>query len=497
MVIMRRRSFFLIWVGFILGLLASEVVYDGLGTLGENRLIISGVLSGVFFGWQCVRDLRQRRSVHALQIYLFGSLLHVGGGGVYAGVIIATGNAELLRTFGYLPLETMPGGLFMMQIATACLVLGIGLCEIYLKGRNRKPRLESKYIPSDSAIWLVAFAGWAWRILSAQGFPSAGIVGYCLSLSPNAAIYAFTLSMFLKKASFRYIVYVLLILVGELWFYRGTEMRETYAFILLPVLLAVGIGLTKQKTLAVKESILNRAEFDFKNLQSKLLGLRLKYIYLLGAVVILFTVLVIFPAASIVKLGESRYIDQAVLKVLTDLNDDVSKVHEFPDKGIFNFGERMALIVVSSGTVLELNQAGVGMDYDPALMVIAGFVPRAVWQEKPIISRGGWFTSVLDPTGNNTVTATALTSSGELFWAYGWAGMCLGLLIMGWLVELVWTVSIRESPANPVATLALIYICQECFRWFEAEATAAISLILLLLLATLLYSKLFYTAKNN
>lgn len=73
---------------------------------------------------------------------------------------------------------------------------------------------------------------------------------------------------------------------------------------------------------------------------------------------------------------------------------------------------------------------GASMDY-----VLYGFIPRIFWSEKPISSRGGWFTQYV---GVDYESATAMTSYGELYWNFGFIGVALGMFILGSMYAGLW-----------------------------------------------------------
>lgn len=86
--------------------------------------------------------------------------------------------------------------------------------------------------------------------------------------------------------------------------------------------------------------------------------------------------------------------------------------------------------------------------------VIYGFVPRVFWPDKPIVSRGGWFTRYI---GVDYASATAMTSSGELYWNFGFIGVAVGTFIIGLLYAGLWRM-VGTYPQHSVLSVLLYFL---------------------------------------
>lgn len=87
-------------------------------------------------------------------------------------------------------------------------------------------------------------------------------------------------------------------------------------------------------------------------------------------------------------------------------------------------------------------QEGATMDYLKTV-----FIPRILWPDKPVMSRGYWFSAYIgvseyEEQGNSS---TAISPAGEMYWNFGIPGVVVGLLFMGGLFGVLW----RFSGANP------------------------------------------------
>ncbi len=75
-------------------------------------------------------------------------------------------------------------------------------------------------------------------------------------------------------------------------------------------------------------------------------------------------------------------------------------------------------------------------------------IPRLLWPDKPMMVRGGWFTSYLgsSPRETDSTTSIGMEAAGELYWNFGYPGVVLGMFVLGAMFGGIW----RMSGTNPV-----------------------------------------------
>ncbi len=76
------------------------------------------------------------------------------------------------------------------------------------------------------------------------------------------------------------------------------------------------------------------------------------------------------------------------------------------------------------------------------------FIPRILWPEKPVVSRGAWFTTYLGmaPSEAEATTSTGMTTFGEWYWNFGIPGVIVGMFLTGALLSGLW----RLAGSNPI-----------------------------------------------
>ncbi len=77
------------------------------------------------------------------------------------------------------------------------------------------------------------------------------------------------------------------------------------------------------------------------------------------------------------------------------------------------------------------------------------FVPRFLWEDKPIVSRGGWFYEYFGGEG----TSLGQSAAGELFWNFGTAGIMVGMVAMGLLFGFLWRLAGPDPRGSPIRML--------------------------------------------
>jgi hypothetical protein len=71
------------------------------------------------------------------------------------------------------------------------------------------------------------------------------------------------------------------------------------------------------------------------------------------------------------------------------------------------------------------------------LAIPAYIIPRALWPDKPVLSRGNWFNIVYMNQPSFTTSSAAITVFGEGYLFSGWLGTVISSLILGAVVALV------------------------------------------------------------
>ena len=96
------------------------------------------------------------------------------------------------------------------------------------------------------------------------------------------------------------------------------------------------------------------------------------------------------------------------------------------------FFGRQTEVATSTGLIVALTPTVLPFEgWQQFLMLPTKFVPRLLWPDKPILSRGRWFSVQYRGLDDDTTSSSAMTMFGEGFLFFGWTGVCVGMLIVG------------------------------------------------------------------
>ena len=120
-------------------------------------------------------------------------------------------------------------------------------------------------------------------------------------------------------------------------------------------------------------------------------------------------------------------------------------------------------------TINQLSQVGRVVDeegylHGQTLAYLAyAFIPRFLWPEKPTIAKAAWFAlhiglAYVRPNGQIS-NAINMTIPGELYLNYGWEGVLVGLLFLGFFIAALWrTTMFWVAPRNVLGTAFAFYL---------------------------------------
>ena len=138
--------------------------------------------------------------------------------------------------------------------------------------------------------------------------------------------------------------------------------------------------------------------------------------------------------------------EPVTLSLENQFDELMGRLFEIPQVTGFMVGE-----VSRSG--LQLGSTMKGLYY--------AFIPRIIWPEKPLVSRGGWFTTYLGMARSEAeaTTSTGMTTVGEWYWNFGVAGVAVGMFLTGALISGLWRLAGGypiHQPASMVLYVAII-----------------------------------------
>jgi hypothetical protein len=125
------------------------------------------------------------------------------------------------------------------------------------------------------------------------------------------------------------------------------------------------------------------------------------------------------------------------------------------ESAYLKFFGRQTDVATAPGLVMALAPAVVPYEgIGQFLLLPTKLIPRAIWADKPVLSRGQWFSVTFRGLDQTTTSSSAMTPFGESYLFFGWPGVILGMLIAGFVLAALYRY--LDRPGLAVVYLALI-----------------------------------------
>jgi len=383
-----------------------------------TALIVSGVFVGIaLLTLGIVEARRERLWLNPLSVFFFLFAVEMGPATIYAGVSLLTERSidfPLMR----IPVGDVALGYFISLIGTFTMHLGL---RAFRPSVRRQPmaRLTNWKPP----VVVVLYSLGILAIYHPSWFLLLGIFGGMLQFGSMAVLLAFafsganvrsTLGMRLLFAA-GVAIYVLAAFFSE----NSSKSYTMLAF--LPAIVFVS----------------RRRQYH-------------KWVPVVGLALLVLYLGIVAPAVNTsrnfqqgdpydkimtgLRSSSPFYTDKAVITSMEDQFDALmGRVFEIPQVTGFMVGQVRRTGFQLGSTMTDLYYA---------------FIPRIIWPEKPVVSRGAWFTTYLGmaPSEAEATTSTGMTTFGEWYWNFGIPGVIVGMFLTGALLSGLW----RLAGSNPI-----------------------------------------------
>lgn len=368
---------------------------------------------------------------------------------VFGGLIFAAGlNQPFFVDFIDDPKTNLPLTYFYIVIGIAGLIVGYHVSFAAKLGGYFREKLPSwDWKPENLVLpGLVLLVIGFWFNISAL---IAGIIGFQQVEQLNA---------------FDNVQYFLSLLVLEssflLWTYIfQTKRRDTKFFLVLALLIAiiplrVVISGSRGGLFHMFIMVAMAYVFSGKKLKPK------QSVAFAAALVLVIFLGMVYGTTfrgvkgSEAKVGAGEYIGSAVKTVDVISSKDGSAVFS---EALANLGERLEnvsalAVVVSNYEKLAPYEAAYGLENNIWTYTWTAFIPRVVWEDKPVVSDARAYSELYFNYGENSFPMTTI---GDLLRNFGSYGVPLGMFVLGFVLRVVYACLIENQP--PSAWRAMAY----------------------------------------
>jgi len=185
-------------------------------------------------------------------------------------------------------------------------------------------------------------------------------------------------------------------------------------------------------------------------------------------IVILLGIILISPYRTL-RQAEVAYDTLSLTEIKSLMQESTENLLSWKIIDIFDYTkdrlfERLCVIELLAVTLAHANDEGVkaseqsvGIDNNIMKNLIYGFVPRAIWPDKPIVSDFGlWFSRIYLGTPYRTWNSPSIF--GDLYRNFGFLGIPLGMFLLGILLRIIYEKLIVEGNGNALAILAYYFL---------------------------------------
>jgi hypothetical protein len=146
------------------------------------------------------------------------------------------------------------------------------------------------------------------------------------------------------------------------------------------------------------------------------------------------------------------------------------KANEGPTKQA-TFFERMSLKGSVEVIVTKTGRTVAYQDGHTLLPLVAVFVPKVIWPDKPSVETGRLVTSEFNLSRSANLY-TSPSHLGEIYWNFGWTGAVIGLFLIGLLLGLVGVRSDLSSKVTLTRVMIVMATLQQLIMSFESSVAA-------------------------
>jgi hypothetical protein len=253
---------------------------------------------------------------------------------------------------------------------------------------------------------------------------------------------------------------------------RRCGFRQEWAkvFVLLPItaLMAIAVGGAGSK-LAIFSAAIPTLWFFLGERK------RRKYALAIGPLIAVVFVFVVAPAVDRARLarGSANVTAADILDTRRELADELRRdPQDYLLRSVDYAALRLFIEPVAVGYIAN-RVSTEGYTYGGELVYLTwAVIPRVLWKDKPFVTRGEWFTSEIGFSMNEeaSTTSTGMTSPGELYWNFGWAGVAIGMSLLGYLISrLLWRLALPDPRVSLIVMLPYAHVLCNFMLYQDSE----------------------------
>lgn len=414
------------------------------GVTPENLLYISGGVATVVYAVLAVIEVRRApllvSPLSALFVWYFPP---TGPSAIHFANRIADGE-PILYSVRVLHPDDIAAGYVLQVLGNLAIHAGLQWTRPWVGPDTAPPKIERPRLDGLLIIWLASI----YIRFSPNAISSLGAIAGILHFGSTTALAAYLLSRYRHERTWFFWLTVVGGTVLEFVTNLNTGSKAYLMFSFLPIL-----------WLFLRDQKLRR------------------FVPVLSVGMFMLYVGVIAPVVMASRMGPADQRESAMNRIMRTYSRGEYQDDAGAEKQLPRYLERAFDTTATACIYGEVDRTGFmygeGMSY-----LIYALVPRVIWPEKPIMTRGAWFTEYLGQATSEESATTSLgqTAPGELYWNFGWSGVVIGMILIGAMMGKLWAFATPHAERNSLRLLLYFGLTFQITNMAEA-GSAILSLV--------------------
>lgn len=456
-------------------------------------LLVSGLLNLFLYSYYLIKHYSRRDSIDPISLYLVSSIIRLGIGTIYSGLVVINGYEEILEIGYFSSLsDAFIEGHTIFMIGDLVFIYGYYLFSSHYTSASRlENNLNYSHIYKVGLFLSLFIILLRFILIGASSEQEFGrFFHYIVRFGAPAFLYLMLNSMMKQNINlFLSLKGLTCLIIFMAMFYVAIRsyMKSDLLLVLMPYII---ISLQNYRKIFLKS------------------GLFVKVIKAIPIIFISYFLIVTLTVYSEIRrleiatnyeLTESIEVTPFLVEAVGASVPGTEKFYQynkFPDSGAWHFVKRLTVTNLGAWSFKEVSEYG-HWDRNFVEDIASSVIPRILWPEKPNFWPGRIFAAKVGHAydAESATTATALGMAASYYWWGGLPMLIIGMFLSGCILSMVFRIIQPSISSNPISTIIWLILLNTSLFWFESSFYGGAEMFIYLTVAFLpimfLYQTLF------
>ncbi len=456
-------------------------------------LLFSGLLNLFLYSYYLIKHYSTIDTIDPISLYLVSSIIRLGIGTIYSGLVVIYGFEEILE-IGYFSTlsDAFIEGHTIFMIGDLVFIFGYYLFSSKKSsGSDLKKNLNYSHVYKIAlflALFIILFRFILIGVSSEQEF--GRFFHYIIRFGPPAFLYLMLNSIMKQNVNlFFSLKGVISLAIFFAMFYVAIRsyMKSDLLLVLMPYII---ISLQNYRKIFLTSG------FFIKTVRAIPVIL---ISYFMVVTLTVYSEIRRLEIATNYELTESIEVTPFLVEAIGASipgTEKFNQYNKFPDSGAWHFVKRLTVTNLGAWSYKEVSEYGY-WDRNFFEDVASSVIPRILWPEKPNFWPGRIFAAKVGHAydAESATTATALGMAASYYWWGGLPVLIIGMFLSGCILSMVFRLIEPSILNNPVSTIIWLILLNTSLFWFESSFYGGAQMFIYLAVAFMpimfLYQTLF------